>query len=101
MIENETQGSSFWALDIAKSREILYEIALLSAIGIFLDSFDISAIGETLPVLKVVSGFSYVNTALGYGPLAASTTIGILFGTVTIAYVTDLKGRKLMYICGI
>ena len=48
-------------------------------------------------MLKVDSGFSYVNTALGYGLLAASTTIGMLFGAVTIGYVTDLKGRKFMY----
>ena len=97
MTEKETQGSPFWAFDIAKPRGILYEITLLSAIGVFLDGFDISAIGATLPVLKVVSGFSYVNTALGYGLLAASTTIGMLFGAVTIGYVTDLKGRKFMY----
>ena len=48
-------------------------------------------------MLKVVFGFSYVNTALGYGLLAASKTIGMLFGAATIGYVTDLKSRKFMY----
>ena len=60
--------------------------------------YDISIIGVALTIITAISPFSYANTPLGKGLMAASTTIGMLFGALSIGYITDVKGRKFMYL---
>ncbi|MGC8699147.1 MAG: MFS transporter [Candidatus Acidifodinimicrobium sp.] len=88
----------YHVLDNAKSSSRHYGVTLLSVAGTFLDGYDISIIGVALTIITIIPAFSYVNTPLGKGLMAASTTIGMLFGALSIGYVTDLKGRKFMYL---
>ena len=89
----ETKDSPYSALDNAKTKRVHYRITALSAAGVFLDGYDISIIAVALTIITLISAFSYVNTALGKGLMAASTTIGMLVGAVLFGYITDLKGR--------
>lgn len=90
--------STYSALDNAKTRGIHYRITTLSAAGVFLDGYDISIIAVALTIISSISAYSYVNNPLGKGLMAASTTIGMLVGAVLFGYITDLKGRKFMYL---
>ncbi len=89
--------ATYAALDDAKTKSAHYRVTLLSVAGTFLDGYDISIIGVALTIITAISAFSYVNTPLGKGLMAASTTIGMLVGALSIGYITDLKGRKFMY----
>ena len=98
MTPNSGNKAQFEALDNAKTSGVHYKITALSAAGVFLDGYDISIIAVALTIITGISGFSYVNTPLGKGLMAASTTIGMFFGAIIFGYITDLKGRKFMYI---
>ncbi len=95
-MDNE-KNDNYSALDDAKTKPIHYRITLLSVAGTFLDGYDISIIGVALILITVLGPFKYAATPMGKGLMAASTTIGMLFGAIIIGYITDLKGRKLMY----
>ncbi len=97
-MEDQDREYGYPALDNAKTRETHYRITLLSVAGTFLDGYDISIIGVALTIITSIYAFSYASTPLGKGLMAASTTIGMLFGALSIGYVTDLKGRKFMYL---
>lgn len=84
-------------LDSADLKKIHYKITALSAVGVFLDGFDISVIGVALTIITSLPAFSYAATPLGKGLMAASTTIGMLAGAITFGYLTDKRGRKFMY----
>ncbi len=94
----QSEETAYSALDNAKTGLTHYRVTLLSVAGTFLDGYDISIIGVALTIITALSAFSYVNTPLGKGLMAASTVIGMLFGALSIGYVTDLRGRKFMYI---
>lgn len=89
--------SSYTALDSAKTKGIHYRITFLSAMGVFLDGYDISIIGVALTIITALSAFQYANTAWGKGLMAASTTMGMLVGAIVFGYITDKHGRRLMY----
>lgn len=91
-------NSSYEALDSTETRGVHYRITLLSAAGVFLDGYDISIIGVALTLITSISAFSYATTPLGKGLMAASTTIGMLVGAIVFGYITDLRGRKMMYL---
>ncbi len=88
----------FDALDTADTRSIHYKITALSAVGVFLDGFDISIIGVALTMITALPAFSYATSPLGKGLMAASTTIGMLVGAIVFGYITDKRGRKFMYL---
>lgn len=90
-------NSPYAALDTAEIKRIHYKITALSAVGVFLDGFDISIIGVALTLITAIPSFSYATTPLGKGLMAASTTIGMLVGAIVFGYVTDRRGRKFMY----
>ncbi|MCL4438387.1 MAG: sugar porter family MFS transporter [Candidatus Thermoplasmatota archaeon] len=98
MTEQTGKFSSFSAMDNVPTGRVHYRITALSAAGVFLDGYDISIIGVALTIISGLKDFSYVNTALGKGLMAASTTIGMLFGAIIFGYITDLRGRKFMYL---
>ncbi len=91
-------GTSYAALDGSQLRKIHYKITALSAVGVFLDGFDISIIGVALTIITALPSFSFARTPLGKGLMAASTTIGMLVGAIVFGYVTDKRGRKFMYL---
>ncbi len=93
-----TSIDSYAALDNAKVNRRHYGITLLSVAGTFLDGYDISIIGVALTLITAIPAFKYASTPLGKGLMAASTTIGMLIGALSIGYVTDLRGRKFMYL---
>ncbi|MDA8054079.1 MAG: MFS transporter [Thermoplasmatales archaeon] len=97
MSEGETKKSVFSSLDDASPNKTHFRITALSVAGTFLDGYDISIIGVALTIITALSAFSYASTPLGKGLMAASTVIGMLFGALSIGYVTDLRGRKFMY----
>ena len=98
MSSSEMKGSSvFGTLDDAPPNRTHFRITALSVAGTFLDGCDISIIGVALTIITAISAFSYASTPLGKGLMAASTVIGMLFGALSIGYVTDLRGRKFMY----
>ncbi len=84
-------------LDTVKVKGIHYKITALSAVGVFLDGYDISIIGVALTMIVTLPSFNYATTPLGKGLMAASTTIGMLVGAAVFGYVTDKRGRKFMY----
>lgn len=92
-----TKPVSYSALDNVQTKGIHYKITALSAAGVFLDGYDISIIGVALTIITAISAFSYATTPLGKGLMAASTTIGMLVGAIVFGYITDKRGRKLMY----
>ncbi|MCL5789893.1 MAG: MFS transporter [Candidatus Thermoplasmatota archaeon] len=97
MGDEETKSPVFNSLDNAPPNLTHFRITALSVAGTFLDGYDISIIGVALTIITAISAFSYASTPLGKGLMAASTVIGMLFGALSIGYVTDLRGRKFMY----
>lgn len=86
------------SLDSSEVKRIHFKITALSAVGVFLDGFDISIIGVALTIITALPAFAYARTPLGKGLMAASTTIGMLVGAFVFGYITDRRGRKFMYL---
>jgi putative MFS transporter len=83
------------ALDNAKMNSLHKKITALSVGGTFLDGYDISIISVALIVMSK-SAFG-LNTDFGKAMIGASTTIGMLVGAILFGYITDLYGRRTMY----
>ena len=82
-------------LDNAKVGSMHRKITALSAGGTLLDGYDISIISVALIVMgKVTFG---LNTSFGVAMIAASTVFGMLVGAILFGYITDLYGRRTMY----
>ena len=83
------------ALDNARINSLHKKITALSVGGTFLDGYDISIISVALIVMsKTAFG---LDTDFGKAMIAASTTIGMLVGAILFGYITDLYGRRTMY----
>ncbi len=87
----------FKALDESKVTGRHIWITVLSAMGTFLDGYDISIIGVALTVITSIPAFKFTTTPLGKGLMAASTTIGMLIAGLLGGYLTDLRGRRFLY----
>lgn len=97
-MDAENKGKpSYSALDGAPTGRTHLRITALSAAGTFLDGYDISIISVALVLLYGVPSFGLSNP-LSKALIGASTVIGMLFGAIIFGYVTDLKGRKTMYV---
>ncbi len=83
----------FSSLDNSKLKKYHIKIATLSSTGSLLDGYDISVVSVAILVLS--SKFSL--GALSQTLLLGSTLIGMIFGGVTIGYLTDIRGRKKIY----
>lgn len=90
-------SAEFKVLDESKVTGQHMKITLLSAMGTFLDGYDISIIGVALTVITVIPSFQYASTPLGKGLMAASTTIGMLIAGLLGGYLSDLRGRRFLY----
>ena len=84
----------FKTLDESKVKGIHLKIAGLSAGGSFLDGYDISIVSIAILVLTPQFSLTTDDQFL----LLGSTLIGMIFGGVIIGYLTDLKGRRYVYL---
>jgi putative MFS transporter len=84
------------SLDTAGLNSLHKKITALSVAGTFLDGYDISIISVALVLLEGIPSFG-INNPLGKALIGASTTIGMFVGAIVFGYITDLFGRKTMY----
>jgi len=87
----------FKYLDESKVTGRHWQITILSAMGTFLDGYDISIIAVALTIITAIPSFHYAATPLGKGLMAASTSIGMLIAGLLGGYLTDLRGRRFLY----
>jgi len=90
-------SEDFKSLDESKVTGRHWQITILSAMGTFLDGYDISIIGVALTIIVGISSFHYAVTPLGKGLMAASTSIGMLIAGLLGGYLSDLRGRRFLY----
>ncbi len=81
------------ALDYAKLTRTHWKIWFLSAMGVFLDGFDLFIIGVALPLISHQMGMT--KTMLGL--VGAAAPLGAMVGALALGRFTDKLGRKAMY----
>ena len=96
---NSIKDSSPWeyvfdALDESRLKKVHLRITALSSGGSFLDGYDISIISVAILILQ--PQFSLTSTEITL--LLGSTILGMIFGGVFVGYITDLKGRRYVYL---
>ncbi len=84
----------FESMDQSAIKRFHLKITILSSAGSFLDGYDISIV--SVAILLLAREFSL--TTLDQTLLLGSTLIGMVFGGVFIGYLTDLKGRRYIYL---
>ncbi|MCW6169098.1 MAG: sugar porter family MFS transporter [Thermoplasmatales archaeon] len=84
----------FDALDESSLKKVHLRITALSSGGSFLDGYDISIISVAILILQ--PQFSLTSTEITL--LLGSTILGMIFGGVFIGYITDIKGRRYVYL---
>lgn len=82
------------ALDDAKLKRVHWRIWFLSAMGVFLDGFDLFIIGVALPL--IVHQMNVTKTEIGM--IGAAAPLGAMVGAFTLGRFTDKLGRKAMYL---
>jgi len=80
------------ALDDAKLSTAHWRVWFLSAMGIFLDGFDLFIIAAALPFIKQ----AYTLTPSTVGLIGAAAPIGCVVGAAFFGRMTDKLGRKTM-----
>jgi MFS family permease len=81
------------ALDSASLTRQHWRIWFLSAMGVFLDGFDLFIVGVALPLIQREFNASVWQLGL----VGAASPIGAIFGAVVLGRVTDRLGRKAVY----
>ncbi len=82
------------ALDVSPLRPLHWRIWGLSAMGVFIDGFDLFIIGVALPL--VINQYKPGNVLIGLTVAAAS--LGALVGALFGGMITDRVGRKPIYV---
>ena len=82
------------ALDEAPLSRLHWKIWFLSAMGIFLDGFDLFIIGVALPLISA----SMDADPWTVGLIGAAAPLGAMVGAFTLGPLTDRFGRKSMYL---
>ncbi|MCL5972760.1 MAG: MFS transporter [Firmicutes bacterium] len=82
------------ALDNAKLNRTHWKVWFLSAMGVFLDGFDLFIIGVALPLIAQSMGVS----KSWIGLVGAAAPLGAMVGAFTLGRYTDKLGRKAMYL---
>lgn len=86
--------TAYSLLDSPELHRFQRRLTVLCAASMFLDGFDITVIGVALPTLTKQWGISSGIQGL----VAASAVIGMLVGSLIAGYLTDLFGRRRMYL---
>lgn len=82
------------SLDSPKLAGFRRRLAALSAMGLFLDGFDLTVIAAAGVLIQ--ERFGYSGNMVGL--VDASALIGMLIGSLIIGWVTDRIGRRKMYL---
>ncbi|MDD4013804.1 MAG: MFS transporter, partial [Candidatus Omnitrophica bacterium] len=85
------------AMDNASLKPLHWKIWWLSAMGIFLDGFDLFIIGVAMPL--IISMFS--PPAHMVGLIGASALLGAVLGSAVGGPLADKLGRRSLYIANI
>ncbi|NPD30362.1 MFS transporter [Eggerthellaceae bacterium zg-1084] len=93
----EPLGAAPVTIDEAPSTPFLRRIAFFSSGGSFLDGYVLSLIGVALTQIGPLFRLTDAESAA----IGASVLAGILLGTVVGGYLTDLIGRKRMFVVDI
>lgn len=80
-------------MDDSRLKKVHLRITALSSGGSFLDGYDISIISVAILILQSQFSLSPIEVTL----LLGSTILGMIFGGVFIGYITDLRGRRYVY----
>lgn len=81
-------------LDDAQLTRTHWKVWFLSAMGVFLDGFDLFIIGVALPLIVHSMGI----TKEWIGLVGAAAPLGAMVGAFTLGRYTDKLGRKAMYL---
>ncbi len=81
-------------LDNARLNRTHWKVWFLSAMGVFLDGFDLFIIGVALPLIAHNMGI----TKEWIGLVGAAAPLGAMVGAFTLGRYTDKLGRKAMYL---
>jgi Arabinose efflux permease len=78
----------------ARSDQNIDKMAVLASFGMFLDGYQLTVMAfATLLIPTYIS-----MPVIGSGLLIASVIIGAIIGTVTIGYISDILGRRKVYL---
>lgn len=84
----------FESLDESKVSRAQLRITALSSGGSFLDGYDISIVSVAVLTMKTQFSLSSGSSTL----LLGSTFIGMIIGGITMGYLTDLRGRRYLFL---
>lgn len=87
---SEALTSATQAMDVAKLNKTHWRVWFLSAMGIFLDGFDLFIIAVALPLIAV----QFDATPATLGLIGAAAPIGCILGATIFGRFTDKLGRK-------
>ena len=90
----ETDRSFEQLLDDSTLSATQWQLWLLSAMGVFLDGFDLFIIGVALPLIERDFGIGPTTKGL----IAGSAVVGAFVGSAIGGWVTDKFGRKGMFV---
>lgn len=82
------------ALDAPSLARFRHKVTVLSAVGMFLDGFDLTVIAVAVPVLRK----QWTFTPLTLGLTNSSAIIGMLVGALVLGRLADHVGRRRMYL---
>ncbi|MDO8955152.1 MAG: MFS transporter [Gammaproteobacteria bacterium] len=85
-------ASATYAMDNSALTRTHWKVWFLSAMGIFLDGFDLFIIAVALPLLAT----QFNTTPAELGLIGASAPIGCIFGATIFGRFTDKLGRKMI-----
>ena len=70
------------------------KIVILSSFGMYLDGYQLTVIAFAI---LLIQNYIYL-TSLEYGLIIASVIIGAIIGTITVGYMSDVFGRRKVYL---
>lgn len=96
-LPERTKKAAKKTIDDVQMTPFLRKISFFSSGGSFLDGYVLSLIGVALTQITPMFNLSSVESAA----IGASVMLGILVGTVAGGYLTDIIGRKKMFVIDI